>query len=357
MKPLLFVTGHVPAYRVGAFARLHEQEGIEVALFGGRSLHGGPGHAVELPFPHLAVAPRQLRALASSGRHRAVVCPTGGRMAPLATWSGARRGGLPLILWASLWAHPRSAAHALTYLPLRRLYRSADAVVTYGSHVSDYVRARGARNVHVAPQSVDNAFWGSREIHQPDLPPWVNEAETRFLFVGRPAPEKGLGVLLEAWRQAGLSEHGAALVLAGPGGGASQLPGVLGLDPLAPERLRDLYGAAHVLVVPSIETRTFREPWGLVVNEAMNRELAVIASDAVGAAAGGLVRDGANGTIVHAGDSAALARAIGSLAGASELRAKLGAQGARDVQAFSHEAWAGGFSEALSTLGLARARC
>ena len=66
---------------------------------------------------------------------------------------------MPLILWASLWAHPRSAAHALSYLPLRRLYRSADAVVTYGPHVSAYVSARGARNVHVAPQSVDNDFW------------------------------------------------------------------------------------------------------------------------------------------------------------------------------------------------------
>ncbi len=66
---------------------------------------------------------------------------------------------MPLILWASLWAHPRSAAHAFSYLPLRRLYRSADAVVTYGPHVSAYVRARGARNVHVAPQAVDNDFW------------------------------------------------------------------------------------------------------------------------------------------------------------------------------------------------------
>ena len=43
--------------------------------------------------------------------------------------------------------------------------------------------------------------------------------------------------------------------------------------------------------MPSIATPTFREPWGLVVNEAMNRGLAVIASDAVGAAAGGLVAD------------------------------------------------------------------
>jgi len=109
--------------------------------------------------------------------------------------------------------------------------------------------------------------------------------------------------------------------------------------------------------VPSVAGRTFREPWGLVVNEAMNRGLAVISSDAVGAAAGGLVRDGENGVVVPAGDSAALAEAIRSLAASPELRARMGAQGAHDVQSFDHEAWASGFSEALSTLGLARGRC
>ena len=32
MKPVLFVTGHAPPDRVGAFAALHEREEIEVAL-------------------------------------------------------------------------------------------------------------------------------------------------------------------------------------------------------------------------------------------------------------------------------------------------------------------------------------
>ncbi len=60
MKPVLFVTGHVPAYRVGALAALHEREEIELALFGGAPLHGGPQFPGELPFPHRHVRPRQL---------------------------------------------------------------------------------------------------------------------------------------------------------------------------------------------------------------------------------------------------------------------------------------------------------
>ena len=49
MKPVLFITGHVPAYRVEGLRMLHEREQIEVAMFGGRSLHGGPAGPAELP--------------------------------------------------------------------------------------------------------------------------------------------------------------------------------------------------------------------------------------------------------------------------------------------------------------------
>ncbi len=241
MKPVLFVTGHAPAYRVGAFERLHEHENVEFALFGGRLKHGGGSTADDLPFPHRHVREHALKsaselyALAASGRYRAVVCPTGGRVAPLATWAGARRARVPLILWASLWAHPRSAAHALSYPALRRLYRSADAVVTYGPHVSAYVRSHGAKRVHVAPQSVDNEFWGSPDVSLPNDPRWPANTEVTFLFAGRPTREKGLGVLVEAWSTSGLQAPTAALVLVGAGSTPPWVPAggaVVGLDPV-----------------------------------------------------------------------------------------------------------------------------
>jgi glycosyltransferase involved in cell wall biosynthesis len=407
MKPVLFVTGHAPPDRLGAFAALHERERIEVALYGGRSLHGTSVHGTlgetaespiatpraELPFPHRYVRQRETARLAQSGEYRAVVCSTGGRVALPSTWAGTRRGGVPLILWASLWAHPRSAPHMLSYPALRRLYRSADAVVTYGPHVSAYVRARGARNVHVAPQSVDNAFWSAPVSARPSDPAWPDQARSKFMFAGRPDREKGIGTLIRAWQRSDLHASSAALVLVGvgsnppwvPPGGAVGPPresaahrrvwmpsprarterpssscapaGVSCIEPVSAERLREMYADADVLVVPSIWTRTFREPWGLVVNEAMNRGLATIASDAVGAVAGGLVRDEHNGLVVPAGDSDALAHAMVRLASDAELRARLGATGATDVRAYTHEAWAAGFSAALATVGLSRTRC
>jgi glycosyltransferase involved in cell wall biosynthesis len=68
------------------------------------------------------------------------------------------------------------------------------------------------------------------------------------------------------------------------------------------------------------------------------------------------VRDGETGLVVRAGDSTALAGAIGRLAADPALRARFGRAGAEAVRAFTHDAWARGFSAALFSLGVSRTR-
>ena len=161
-RPVLFVTNHAPPFRVGAFRALHEREDVVFALIGGAVRHGGGAGGGALPFPVLRPSQRGVLRLAASGRYRAVVAGLSGRVALPAAWLGARWAGVPFVLWATIWAHPRTPAHALSYLPLRALYRNADAIATYGPHVSAYVRAKGARGAVVeAPQSVDDAFWAA----------------------------------------------------------------------------------------------------------------------------------------------------------------------------------------------------
>ncbi len=118
--------------------------------------------------------------------------------------------------------------------------------------------------------------------------------------------------------------------------------------------MRNFYGAADVVVIPSIRTAAFREPWGLVANEAMLQGVSVIASDEVGAAAGGLVRDGETGLVVPAGDVPALAAALRRLHDDPALRARLGAAGKQAASAFTHDAWAAGMSRALGLAGARR---
>jgi glycosyltransferase involved in cell wall biosynthesis len=254
------------------------------------------------------------------------VCGTAGRVALPAAFFGARRARTPFVLWSALWGDLRTPAHLAARPLLRLVHRRAAVVVGYGPHVVAYARRLGARAVAVAPQAVDNEFWSA---------PVAGDGTHPFtaLFVGRDVPEKGLAVLREAWRRADLD--GARLE-------------VLGGEHVVPaEQVRNSYAVADVLVMPSLPTRHFLEPWGLVVNEAMNQSLPVIATDAVGAAAGGLVRDGRNGLVVPAGDPDALATALRALHDDPGLRARLGANGARDVAAYTYTAWADGFAAAL----------
>jgi glycosyltransferase involved in cell wall biosynthesis len=346
VKPVLFVTNHVPPERVGAFVALARRVPLELAIFGGRSIHATAGVA-DPGVPHRRVSQREVRALAASGRYGAVVCGTAGRVALPAAALGARTARVPFVLWSALWAHPRTAAHLVAGTPLlATLYRTADAVVAYGPHVAAFARARGARNVHVAPQAVDNAFWGAAVDVEP-------AAGFMVVFLGRPRREKGAMLLLEAWRSSGLGASAAALVLVGAGTGLARDPtggAVANVGAQPPEEVRNFLARADVCVIPSLRTRSFREPWGLVANEAMNQSTPVIASEEVGAVAGGLVRHERNGLVVPAGDPGALAAALRRLHDDPGLRAELGANARRDVAAYTFDAWAGGFSAALRSV-------
>ena len=195
--------------------------------------------------------------------------------------------------------------------------------------------ASGATRVFVAPQAVDNAFWSA---------PAAAREDDRFSLSSPGARRARRGSRC-------CSRRGGAPALMGsspwPAMHRRIPPDVVAAGRLDPLQLRNLFAVADVVAVPSLVTRRFIEPWGLVVNEAMNQGAAILATDAVGAAAGGLVRDGRNGLIVPAGDAEALAGALVSLAADRARCAALGAAGREDVAGFTFDAWADGFAGAL----------
>jgi glycosyltransferase involved in cell wall biosynthesis len=357
-RPACLLTGIVSPYRREAFRLLDEAQDVEVIAH----KHAGP------PIPGLTVH-RTSEAgavrLAASGRYRAVIAGLDGRIALPGAYLAARVRGVPFVLWATIWAHPRTPAHALSYLPTRHLYRAADAVATYGPHVSRYVeRYRAQADVVVAPQAVDvehfaapvaDADRAAAREHAAGGP----GAELLVLYVGRLVREKGIETLIEAWRRADLGP-GARLALAGAGpleaAVAREIPQARLLGHVGADALPALYAAADVLVLPSIPTASFREPWGLVVNEAMLQRTPVVASDAVGAAAGGLVQDGRNGFVVGAGDADALATRLRALAADPPLRDRLGAAARDDAAAYTPAAWAAGMGRALAAAGVGSGR-
>ena len=75
---------------------------------------------------------------------------------------------------------------------------------------------------------------------------------------------------------------------------------------------------------------------------------AVVATEAVGAAAGGLVVDGETGLVVPEGNPAALARALDRLVGDEAYRRAISSSGSEHVQAWNFEAAADVFEAAIT---------
>jgi glycosyltransferase involved in cell wall biosynthesis len=91
------------------------------------------------------------------------------------------------------------------------------------------------------------------------------------------------------------------------------------------------------------------EPWGLVVNEAMNAGRPVIVSDRVGAGPD-LVEEGVNGFIYPSGDVDALASRLRQVLESSALRVKMGERGLERITSWDFEADRRGLVEALSAV-------
>jgi glycosyltransferase involved in cell wall biosynthesis len=82
----------------------------------------------------------------------------------------------------------------------------------------------------------------------------------------------------------------------------------------------------------------------------------VIATDAVGAVAGGLLRDGVNGLVVPEANAVALARALEAIGKDGETRRRMAAEAKRSIAAWSHEAQSAGFARALQFVLKSRAQ-
>jgi glycosyltransferase involved in cell wall biosynthesis len=354
---IALLTTFLAGYRLPLYRRLAARHGVEVLCYGGGDRYVPAWFSdLDRQLAHADFPARRLNglseALSVGRRYDAVIAPfAGGAILP-AAYAGARLAGRPFVLWASVWVQPRSVAHALALPITRHIYRHADAVVAYGEHVRSFVaRIRGrSDDVFVAPQAVEpelfarevsvgevNAFRAAHRLGEGPL----------VLYTGRLVTEKGIEVLAEAWPRVGPE---ATLVVVGDGPLApllSALPRTRLLGPLPRAQLPAAYRAAAMALLPSVPTSRFTEPWGLVCNEAMHQGRPVVASAAVGAVAGGLVRHEANGLVVAPGDAAALARAIDRLVRDDDLRQRLGRAARMAVAGYTYDAMADGFARAL----------
>jgi glycosyltransferase involved in cell wall biosynthesis len=308
---------------------------------------------------------RQLFARLVRGDYEVVLANLAGRLAPIASYAAARLRRRRFVLWVGIWAHPGGIVHRLSRPLARHLYRHADAIVCYGPHVADFIRRESGRtdDVICTRQAVDETSFRATVPRDQivNLRTKLKLGQDALVsFVGRFEEEKGLDVLLHASARM-VRPH--RLLLAGKGSLEPELRALankLGIADrvhfagfVRQEELPVIMQASEVLVLPSISTKRVREAWGLVLNEAMAAGTAVVASTAVGAAAGRLVRDGETGLVVAEGDAAVLADALDRLLGDDAYRLSLARAGSEHVRAWNFEAAVDAFEEAFE----GRQRC
>lgn len=283
----------------------------------------------------------------TTARYDAVIVGMTGRlMVPYAyALASARR--LPFVLWTGTWHHPETGFHRATRRVVERVYRGSDSILVYGDHVRRALTAvRGVDDakIYTAGQPVD----ASRFVEQ------ATPGRSReLLFVGRLSEDKGIADLLAAFARVEAPDAVLSVVGSGPleplvRRAAERDARIRVIGQVPQDELPARLAQARCLVLPSITTATERECWGLVVNEAMHAGLPVVASDAVGAAAGGLVEDGATGRVVPERRPDALAAALRDVLSDDAGADRLGAAARERAAALTFGASAAAFEAAVA---------
>ena len=171
----------------------------------------------------------------------------------------------------------------------------------------------------------DRMFRGTQVMPRELLPtPSGTRAHPRryILFLGYLRPEKGVDLLLRAFRDV---SGELDLVIAGSGPQEARLRAlaagnerILFVGHVDGPAKADLLAGAAALVVPS-----HYEPWGLVVNEALHYGVPVVCSTAVAARD---LLDERSAIVVADGDEAALRAALTRIAAGADEHLRAGAR-------------------------------
>jgi glycosyltransferase involved in cell wall biosynthesis len=372
MTKIAFVTNICPHYRVETFKILAHWHDVDYYFFSaGNEWYWQQQHGVQAGNFHYEYLPGiqlgQTRITPTlpwklwRQKYDVYIKCINGRFALPITYLIARLKRKPFILWTGIWARLQTPFHRLAWPITRFIYRHADAIVVYGEHIKRYLVSEGviADRVFVAAHAVDNEVYRQHVIEEERaaLRQQLNIApgEKVVLYLGRLEEMKGLTYLLDAF--ASLHRDNALLVFAGAGAEKERLESLsseMGIRDrvrftgyIKQEKTLPYYAIAWVYVLPSITMPYGKEPWGLVVNEAFNQGVPVIATEAVGSAAGGLVQDGINGFVVPERNSHALAQSLQHIMDDTHLREQLSRNARQVIAGWDNERMVLGFRQAV----------
>ncbi len=243
---------------------------------------------------------------------------------------------------------------------LRGLFRRTRAFLTVGRRNAEFYRSLGVPDVKMfpTPLAVDNEFFcAERRRLLPERNSLrgergIPEDAVVILTLGRLVPLKGVDHLISAFAR--LRDNRVHLLIAGDGPLRKELEALVrtrnttGVHFAGFQNYSQIpacYAVSDVFVLPS-----YRESWGVVINEAMNFALPVVASRD-GGAVGDLVENGANGLLFDYGDVKQLADHLEFLVTHPEERRRMGEESARRVADWNFDQGVEGFFSALRFVG------
>lgn len=294
-------------------------------------------------------------------RHDALIVHGYEHMSKWLAIAGAKIAGTPLFMRGeSQLLTPRSPIRRLAkHAVLRPLMRALDGALYLGEENRRFYRHYGLasdRLTHV-PYVVDNDFFSARREALRGLRHGIRadfgipDGVTVVLAAGKLVPKKQPLQLLEAFARV-RRRVPAFLLFAGDGPLRDDLTrraGELGMTEsvrvtgfLNQTEIPRAYVAADMLVLASRV-----EPWGLVVNEAMNFGLPIVATNAVGSATD-LIRENENGFIVPWSDYELLADRIEQLVSDADRRAEFGRRSLEIISAWGISRAVDGIVDAIS---------
>ncbi len=219
---------------------------------------------------------------------------------------------------------------------IKWLFSRIDVFLAIGSLNYEYYRSRGISEdrIEMMPYAVDNDYFRNRSLERSeearelrkklDIP----QDAVVILFCGKMTKRKRALMLMEAYVELleGRDRNMPVPYLLYVGDGEerqmleerARRSGCNTVRFVGFVNQRDLplyYSLGDVFVLPSD-----REPWGLVVNEAMAAGMPVVVSDEVGCAPD-IVRHGVNGYIFDAGSRQSLREVLGLLGTREDLEA------------------------------------
>ena len=218
---------------------------------------------------------------------------------------------------------------------LRQIDRRIDAAVAVSEAAASFVRRVRHGPVEIVPNGVD-----VERFARPADPPEGLPPGRRILWVNRLDPQKGFGVMVDAFARLARELDEVSLLVAGEGRDRVALRSlprqarnrVVPLGTVPHDELPRYHAAADVFCSPAVGQESF----GIVLVEAMAAGVPVVATDIPGYRE--VVRDGVEGLLVRPNDPVALADAIRRVLTEPELAASLASAGRARATDFAWDA-------------------